>query len=254
MLGDAFLGVRTLTVADAGAHERVNRELLHVWGNEGLQALAGAAWVPVVNRGRCVGLDSVGFDHAITDWHRRVTALEVLAGETAVALERQDLLRRLSAEAGTDGLTGAANRRSWDEADAERLQQARHTGTPVSVVLLDLDHLNLKHYNDQRGHLAGDDLLRTTVKAWQQRLRPEDLLCRWGGEEFVVLLPSCTLLGASRLADDLRAMLSYGQTVSAGVATWNGTEDAAQLLARADAALYAAKSGGRDRVVADATQ
>jgi diguanylate cyclase (GGDEF)-like protein len=252
MVGAAYLGARTLTVADVSANDRVNQDLLRVWGNEGLEPLVGAAWVPVVNRGHCVGLVSVGFDRTVTDWPSRVTALEVLAGETAVALERQDLLRRLSAEAGSDGLTGAANRRTWDEVVPIRLQQSQRAGAPLSVGLLDLDHF--KRYNDEHGHLAGDDLLRNAVKAWQQRLRPDDLLCRWGGEEFVVLLPSCTLIGAARLADDLRAMLPSGQTTSAGVATWNGIESAAELLARADAALYAAKRGGRDKVVADATQ
>jgi GAF domain-containing protein len=176
MVGDAFLTARTLTVADAGASDRVNGELLRVWGDEGLEPLAGAAWVPVVNRGQCVGLVSVRFDHTVTDWPSRVTALEVLASETAVALERQELLRRLSAEAGSDGLTGAANRRTWDEVVAVRLQQSQRAGLPLSLVLLDLDHF--KRYNDEHGHLAGDDLLRAAVRAWQQRLRPDDLLCR----------------------------------------------------------------------------
>jgi diguanylate cyclase (GGDEF)-like protein/PAS domain S-box-containing protein len=252
MIGEAFLSARTLTLVDVAAGDGVNAQLLRAWSEQSSATMMGAAWVPVVAYGRCVGVLSVAFDASVTEWQERVPALEVLAHETAVALERQNLLRRLSDEAGSDGLTGAANRRHWDRAIAERIEQARASGNPLSVVLLDLDHF--KRYNDERGHLAGDDLLRDAVRLWQTRLRPNDVLCRWGGEEFGILLPSCTVLGASRLADELRVMLPDGQTASAGVATWNGQEDAAQLLARADAALYAAKTRGRDRVVADATQ
>jgi diguanylate cyclase (GGDEF)-like protein len=252
MLTESFASARTLTISDVADDPRVNAALLETWRAQQDQPLVGAVWVPIVNRGRCLGVLSAGFFEAVPDWTTRVEALEILAGETAVAIERQNLLRRLSDEAWSDGLTGAANRRAWDATLAERIDLARRTARPLSVVLVDLDHF--KRFNDERGHLAGDDLLRAAVRAWQQRLRPGDLLCRWGGEEFAVLLPACTLAGAERLAADLRALVPEGQTISAGVATWNGDETTDNLIARADAALYAAKHAGRDRVVADATQ
>jgi diguanylate cyclase (GGDEF)-like protein len=215
---------------------------------QGFSRMGAAAWIPVRDGERQIGLLSVAFPDAIDDWGMRVTALEILASETAVAVQRQALMRRLASEAMTDGLTGAGNRRAWDAGVADSLLQARRTGTELAVVLLDLDHF--KQFNDDHGHLAGDDHLRACAKAWTARLRPGDQLCRWGGEEFSVLLPACSLAGARQVADALRALVPEGETASAGIAVWDGQESAEALIARADGALYAAKAGGRDRTEA----
>jgi diguanylate cyclase (GGDEF)-like protein len=177
----------------------------------------------------------------------QLPTLEIVAGETAVAIERHNLMIRLATEADTDGLTGARNRRAWESGLPKALQRASQSGLPVTVVLLDLDHF--KAFNDTFGHPTGDALLREVVQAWQARLRPGDLLARYGGEEFAVLLQECTIDDAHTVAESLRALMPRGQTCSAGAATWDGIESAGGLVERADRALYEAKRSGRNQLV-----
>ena len=120
-------------------------------------------------------------------------------------------------------------------------------GAPLCVAVFDLDHF--KAYNDGHGHPAGDALLAAAATAWRRELRPTDVLARYGGEEFAAVLPACSLADAHVVVERIRAATPHGQTVSAGIAQWNGTEDAPSLVARADAALYAAKAAGRDRAL-----
>jgi diguanylate cyclase (GGDEF)-like protein/PAS domain S-box-containing protein len=171
----------------------------------------------------------------------------VLAGEAAIAMQRADLLGRLDEQTRTDELTGLPNRRAWDELLTEELALAQRHGAPLSVAMLDLDFF--KRYNDERGHLAGDRLLREAAAAWAQSLRATDVLARWGGEEFALLLPSCDGPCAAALVERLRGMLPDGVTFSAGVASSDGTTAPRTLVDAADQALYLAKAGGRDRVV-----
>ncbi len=159
--------------------------------------------------------------------------------------ERQELLEELEAAARTDPLTGVPNRR-WlaDELDRE-LARAGRQGLDLCAAMVDLDHF--KRFNDRHGHPAGDALLRDACSKWMAVLRAGDFLARYGGEEFIVLLPDCSLDQAQEAIERLRAATPAGQTCSAGVASWDGHESAEALIARADAALYAAKTGGRDR-------
>ncbi len=209
--------------------------------------VTAAIWTPVIAEGRSRAVLAVGYSHPEERLADHVTVLGILATETAVALERQNLLLRLEAEAVRDGLTGAGNRRAWDTALTEAIRQAGRSKMPLSAVILDLDRF--KAFNDTHGHPAGDALLREAVTAWQQRLRPTDMLCRYGGEEFTVLLPGCTTEQALTVTESLRALVPRDQTCSAGIATWDGHEDATALLQRADAALYQAKTQGRDTTV-----
>ena len=163
---------------------------------------------------------------------------------------------RLADMARTDALTGLPNRRTSD-AELERMQtRARAEGSPLCVAVLDLDRF--KAFNDTFGHQAGDSLLVAAASAWSGRLDAAHagvgpgraaMLGRWGGEEFVLLLLGHDLQEALALVDGLRARTPAGQTFSAGVARWSGLESPAELFERADAALYAAKEGGRDRVL-----
>jgi len=164
-----------------------------------------------------------------------------------VEAERDDLLARVEAIARTDELTGLANRRAMDEEIRRELTRARRMGYQVTLAMLDLDHF--KAYNDRHGHPAGDELLREAANAWRIAVRETDFIARWGGEGFVVLLPSCPSANAADIIGRLRDAVPAPQTVSAGVATWDGLESAESLLARTDRALYEAKRAGRDRLV-----
>src|SRR3954451_18876092 len=113
--------------------------------------------------------------------------------------------------------------------------------------MLDLDCF--KAFNDENGHPAGDRLLAETAAAWRPIMRETDTLARYGGEEFAVLLPHSDRAGASALVARLLGALPLGHTASPGIAGWDGAETAEALLARADAALYAAKGAGRARAV-----
>jgi diguanylate cyclase (GGDEF)-like protein/PAS domain S-box-containing protein len=173
--------------------------------------------------------------------------LEVLADEAAIAMHRADLLARLDELTRTDELTGLPNRRAWDEVLARELESARRHGHPLSVAMLDLDRF--KDYNDEHGHLAGDRLLRRAADHWQAALRVTDVLARWGGEEFALLLPGCDGESAEALIERLRGGLPGGVTFSAGVAGWDRHIGGRALVDQADRALYDAKAAGRDRVV-----
>ena len=155
--------------------------------------------------------------------------------------------RELDVLARRDPLTGIANRRAWDEELPRLLERAAAEELPLCVAILDLDHF--KRYNDTQGHLRGDGLLVDAAETWGAQLRAGDLLARYGGEEFGLVLPGCSLADALRLLERLRAVTPGGQTCSIGVVQWNRVESALAVVKRADAALYAAKKAGRNRLV-----
>ena len=167
--------------------------------------------------------------------------------------ERNAQLERLST---TDVLTGLFNRR-FVGSELERLiLRARRYEQMISVAMLDVDHF--KHINDQHGHAAGDAVLIEVATRLEQRLRGDDIVGRWGGEEFLFVLPETPAEGASIVAESVRAVISGEQfslaactlhvTASIGWATWELSDTSDDLLARADLALYAAKAAGRDSV------
>lgn len=153
---------------------------------------------------------------------------------------------QLATLASTDPLTGVANRRAWNAQLLGDIEQARLDGRPLSVALVDLDRF--KAYNDTFGHPAGDQLLIAATRAWADCLPAGATLARLGGEEFAVALPGTDPVAARDALSCLCAITPDGQTASAGVTVWDRREEPSALLGRADAALYAAKRNGRDRV------
>ncbi|HEY1359762.1 MAG TPA: sensor domain-containing diguanylate cyclase [Thermoleophilaceae bacterium] len=163
------------------------------------------------------------------------------------ASDLEELLHRVEAIARTDELTGMANRRAWDEELRRELARAARSSHSLCVVLLDLDHF--KRFNDERGHQAGDALLRDAAIAWRMRIRVTDFIARYGGEEFALILPDCPRDEALAILERLRTSTPEDQTCSAGIAYWDGTESPETLVGRADEALYEAKRAGRDRII-----
>lgn len=164
--------------------------------------------------------------------------------------------RRLEKLATTDSLTGLANRHALDLLLDQQTRSAARHSRPLSAILLDIDHF--KRINDQHGHLAGDEVLRVMANTLRTSLRAEDIACRWGGEEFVLILSDTDLAAAIAVACTLRDRVETtrfafnGQpmafTVSAGVAAYRIDESPESFFARADALLFQAKKAGRNRV------
>jgi diguanylate cyclase (GGDEF)-like protein/PAS domain S-box-containing protein len=177
-----------------------------------------------------------------------------VADQLALAIANVSLRETLESQSVRDPLTGLFNRRYLEEALHQRLRDAQLSGEPVSVAMLDIDHF--KNFNDEHGHLTADDLLGDFARFLEKRFRKEDVVCRFGGEEFVVILPGATPQQALRRVDSARRALetvrtaraaNAGVTFSAGVAgsPMHGATSAA-LLRAADAAMYRSKSAGRD--------
>jgi GGDEF domain-containing protein len=116
-------------------------------------------------------------------------------------------ISRLEGLARTDPLTGVPNRRVWEDELLRELERARRTGTGVCLAMIDLD--NFKAYNDRHGHQAGDLVLKEAASAWRAEVRSTDLLARFGGEEFVLLLPACALDDAVRIVERLRLVTPW---------------------------------------------
>lgn len=162
--------------------------------------------------------------------------------------ERERLQRELEHLADHDPLTGVANRRRLEQDLARELASARRHGTPLCVATIDLD--DLKTHNDTYGHAAGDRLLQHVAHTWSTALRSTDILARTGGDEFVIVLPNCTLDMAECLVNDLRQAVAPMSECSAGAALWDGRETAADVQVRADLAMYAVKTRSREYTVA----
>lgn len=184
---------------------------------------------------------------------RRLAALnlELDSQVQARTLELEALNARLRELAERDGLTGVANRRRFDEALAERFAQAQAGALPISLLLVDVDRF--KAYNDSHGHLAGDELLQRVSACLREVVREDTLVARYGGEEFALIAAACDTAQAGVLGERLRAIVAEalpGTTISVGTATYAAADDAtpSDLVGRADAALYRAKRGGRNRV------
>ncbi len=207
-----------------------------------------AFWQPIVRDQLTVAVLELDFaNSAALEDGSTSTLTNLLAVEAAVTLQRVALLSELQTKARTDELTGLPNRRAWQEQLPRQLIAAGRSATAVSLAMIDLDHF--KRFNDTRGHQAGDRLLKQVAGAWTAELRPGDLLVRYGGEEFALALPHCPPAEALAIVERLRNQIPDQQTCSAGIVSWDGQESAAELIGRADDALYQAKRGGRDQSV-----
>jgi diguanylate cyclase (GGDEF)-like protein len=186
----------------------------------------------------------------------RMTAVS-LASHAVVALDNARLHRIVERQALVDGLTGLANRRQCEETLEDELARVERFGGSLAVVVADLDWF--KDINDRHGHPAGDTVLREFAVLLEETVRDVDLAGRWGGEEFVLVLPGTDLTGGAQLAERIRAALA-GRTVLAvdgspipvtasfGVAAIPPAKTASELFAAADAAMYQAKRAGKNRV------
>ena len=216
--------------------------------------------LPLTAQGKTFGVLSI-------EHHRQVTGAEVerryglavaMAEQVALAIANVQLRDALLQQSIRDPLTGLYNRRYLQEVLAREIAHSQRTRARFAVLMIDVDHF--KRFNDTFGHQAGDLVLQRVARSIDARFRQSDVACRYGGEEFTVLLPDTTIEVAQRLADDLLAsvgalVLTHGErpldrvTVSIGVAAFpdhGGTGQ--QVISAADAALYRAKQAGRNRV------
>jgi diguanylate cyclase (GGDEF)-like protein len=185
---------------------------------------------------------------------QRMNAASLVA-HAVVALENARLHGLVERQALVDGLTGLANRRAASDALHAEVARAERLETQLSVVLADLDEF--KEVNDLHGHAVGDEVLRVVAEVLRETLRESDVAGRWGGEEFLLLLPGADEEGAAQLAERVRVALAARSipsvpglrvTASFGVAEYAGETNPEQLLEAADGALYRAKRAGKDRV------
>ena len=238
----AFTSGEPYFVADTRTSKSVDKRMVE------MTRAATALFQPVVHDDTPIGVLVVVWREPRAALGSEVcSAVELLATEASIAIQRAELVTRLEHAARTDDLTGLPNRRSWNLDLEIEVERARRNAAPLAIAVLDLDRFKL--YNDQHGHLAGDRFLKEVAAAWRQSIRPTDVLARYGGEEFALALPDCGREEAVELVERLRVAIPERQTVSAGIAMLEPGESTERLMARADAALYAAKDAGRDQVM-----
>ena len=235
---DAFRSHQPILITEDIASHVADVEL---WRASG--APASVLYQPLLKGDVPVGVLVVGWSDIAQRDEPRVIAASLLAHEIASVIDRADVIGQLTDEALTDALTGLPNRRAWDVEIARALQGRG----PVGVAMFDIDHF--KRFNDTHGHPAGDRLLREAASRWRAEMRAGDFLARLGGEEFALLVTGADVTTIATIVARLCARMPAQQTCSAGIALRSIGDTPEQLVARADAALYEAKTGGRNRVV-----
>ncbi|MDO8678995.1 MAG: GGDEF domain-containing protein [Acidobacteriota bacterium] len=221
---------------------------------EGLVVADGLCF-PMVAGGVVVGVLGIHDGAAVAGNHRK--ALGVVAGLIAISIRNVQLLIETREQGFRDHLTGCVNRGYGLEALDRELRLARRSRQPLSILMFDIDHF--KAINDELGHLRGDDLLRAVGVQLSRVGRSTDVRCRYGGDEFLIVLPDTPLDGALHVAESVRKAMrtlamvagdrTFPVTLSIGVVTAGGDElGITALIERADAALYQAKRDGRDRI------
>jgi diguanylate cyclase (GGDEF)-like protein len=210
--------------------------------------------IPLVSFGQTLGVLALHGETQDAFRETDLQSLESVADICATSIQNAHYVERVKQLAYLDGLTGIFNRRFFELRIMEEIERARRYGTGMSVIMADIDHF--KRLNDEFGHLLGDEVLRQVSSLFHQQVRKIDVVCRYGGEEFAILLTQTKKEQALTVAEKLRKIVEGWQfpgvprtvTISAGVASYpeHGTvrDD---LIRGADSALYAAKQAGRNR-------
>lgn len=250
----------------------MRRGKLHQLSNQGTALpckhltgpVAAALCIPLLAKGDVVGFFHLQApatlpDYQATSWLEQNVDLAVtMAEHIALALANITLHNHLREQSLRDPLTGLFNRRYLEEAASRELQRAERNAYPLAVLVLDVDHF--KRFNDEYGHQAGDEILIHVADELQEHFRGDDVVCRFGGEEFVALLPNISEQQALQRAEQLRSAIEHSEwlidgkhlrvTVSIGSAIFpEHASDLDSLINLADEALYQAKNTGRNKVV-----
>lgn len=214
--------------------------------------------VPITARGDVVGVLAVYSERNDAFSEQDEALLATIGNQVGVAVENARLYEKTLELAQADGLTGLANRRHLMERLKQEMDRADRYQTSLSIIFIDLD--KFKSFNDTYGHPKGDELLKAFSTMVRRTIRTADLAGRYGGEEFCILLPNTSAKGAQVIAERLRAAMENltifvgddlplcGRTISVGIAEFSPGDSLEKLISRADAALYRAKEGGRNRV------
>ena len=257
---DLAPGVEESLLSDVNrisGHLAISPEAYVVEGDESkYPAVLADAVVPLLHQGNVIGMLLVRSDDMSRGWaDNELLLLHTVADQLTVAVNQAHMFARMQEQALTDSLTGCFNRRSFELRLEQNLQMATRTCEPLSLVMLDLDHF--KQINDRAGHEAGDVALCMLADTLRNGLRAVDTAARFGGDEFVIILPQANSDGAMIVAERLRKRIEqievpgFGQlTSSFGIATFpNHASSRDALLEAADGALYDAKNAGRNRIV-----
>jgi len=211
--------------------------------------------IPLISFGQTLGVLSLHSSRRNAFRENELQPLESVADICANSIQNAHYVERVKQLAYLDGLTGIFNRRFFELRIMEEIERARRYGTGMAVVMIDIDQF--KRLNDEFGHLLGDEVLRQVSSLFQRQLRKIDVVCRYGGEEFAILLSQTNTPQAMTIAEKLRRMVEGWQfpgvprtvTISAGVASFpihGKTRD--EIIHAADSGLYAAKQAGRNHV------
>ncbi len=211
--------------------------------------------IPLISFGQTLGVLTLHSSQPNAFRESELQSLESVADICANSIQNAHYVERVKQLAYLDGLTGIFNRRFFELRIMEEIERARRYGTGMAVIMADIDQF--KRLNDEFGHLLGDEVLRQVSSLFHQQLRKVDVVCRYGGEEFAILLTQITTQQAIAIAEKLRRMVESFQfpgvprtiTISAGVAAFPAhgkTRD--EMIRAADSGLYAAKQAGRNRI------
>jgi diguanylate cyclase (GGDEF)-like protein len=211
--------------------------------------------IPLISFGQTLGVLTLHSSQPNAFRENELQSLESVADICANSIQNAHYIERVKQLAYLDGLTGIFNRRFFELRILEEIERARRYGSGMAVIMADIDQF--KQLNDEFGHLLGDEVLRQVSSLFHQQLRKIDVVCRYGGEEFAILLTQITTHQAVAIAEKLRRLVASFQfpgvprtiTISAGVAAFPAhgkTRD--EIVRAADSGLYAAKQAGRNRI------
>ena len=220
---------------------------------------AGYICAPLLTKGKATGIIYLETVQGSGPLSAKKPLVDAMSEQIMLALTNLNLQEILRGQSVRDSLTGLFNRRYMDESFGREISRAERIGSALGIIMFDIDHF--KNFNDTLGHDAGDAILRELGTFLLEQFRSEDIVCRFGGEEFIVILPGASLDNTRKRAKSLRKAVKqldayhHGTllnkiTLSIGVASFpDHGEDAEALLRAVDQALYRAKNEGRDRVV-----